>query len=108
MSADFSVLDMMHPEYIPSHDFEWELVRFYNRCQLDAVVIAGLTCIENGKPISWDVKELAQLSGRALEQPEMRLVMDACSARNDSGHAHLGCAAILIGFLPRPCPGYLG
>lgn len=88
MSANFWVLDMMHPECIPSHDFEWELIRYYNRSQLDVVVIAGRPCMENGKPISWDAKELTRLSGRALKQPEIRLVMDACSTRHDSGLPH--------------------
>ncbi|MFK7890198.1 MAG: amidohydrolase family protein [Granulosicoccus sp.] len=58
MSADFVVLDMMHPECLPSHDFEWELVRYYNRSQVKAVVIAGRLCMIDGEPVGWDASEL--------------------------------------------------
>jgi 5-methylthioadenosine/S-adenosylhomocysteine deaminase len=58
MSADFIVLDMMHPECLPAHDFEWDLVRYYNRTQVDAVVIAGRTVMLEGKPVDWDASEL--------------------------------------------------
>jgi 5-methylthioadenosine/S-adenosylhomocysteine deaminase len=58
MSADFIVLDMMHPECLPAHDFEWDLVRYYNRTQVDAVVIAGRTVMLEGKPVDWDASDL--------------------------------------------------
>ncbi len=58
MAADFLVLDMMHPECLPSHDFEWELVRYYNRDQVDAVVINGKVTMSGGKPVGWDSEDL--------------------------------------------------
>lgn len=58
MAADFLILDMMHPECLPSHDFEWELVRYYNRDQVDAVVVNGKVTMAQGKPVGWDVDEL--------------------------------------------------
>lgn len=57
-AADFLVLDMMHPECLPSHDFEWELVRYYNRDQVDAVVINGRLCMAHGKPVGWETEDL--------------------------------------------------
>ena len=59
-AADFLILDMMVPECLPSHDFEWELVRYYNRDQVDAVVVNGRLCMAYGKPVGWDTEELRQ------------------------------------------------
>lgn len=58
MAADFLILDMMRPECLPSHDFEWELVRYYNRDQVEAVVVAGEPCLLDGKPMGFDSEEL--------------------------------------------------
>lgn len=60
LAADYLILDMMAPECLPSHDFEWELVRYYNRDQIDAVVIDGQICMEHGRPVLWDTEELRQ------------------------------------------------
>ena len=60
LAADYLILDMMAPECLPSHDFEWELVRYYNRDQIDAVIIDGQICMENGRPVFWDTEELRQ------------------------------------------------
>ena len=57
-AADFLILDMMAPECLPSHDFEWELVRYYNRDQVEAVVVNGRVCMVQGKPVDWDTEEL--------------------------------------------------
>jgi 5-methylthioadenosine/S-adenosylhomocysteine deaminase len=53
-AADFLVLDMEGPETWPSWDFEWELVRYYNRDQIEAVVINGKLVMKQGRPITWD------------------------------------------------------
>ena len=58
--TDYLGLDMTVPECLPSHDFEWELVRYYNRDQIDAVIIDGQICMENGRPVFWDTEELRQ------------------------------------------------
>lgn len=55
--ADFLVLDRSQPEVTPSWDFEWELVRLYNRDQIQAVVIDGKTVMENARPVDWDAEE---------------------------------------------------
>ena len=60
MKADFLVLDMMQPECLPSHDFEWELVRYYNRDQVDALVVDGRLCMAQGRPVGWDAGDLRE------------------------------------------------
>jgi len=66
-AADFLVLDMMAPECLPSHDFEWELVRYYNRDQVEAVVVNGRLCMAGGKPVGWDTDDL-RTAGLAAAQ----------------------------------------
>ncbi len=54
LEADFLLVDMLRPECMPSHDFEWEFVRYYNRDQIDAVVIAGKPVLFGGRAVHWD------------------------------------------------------
>lgn len=54
LRADFLVFDLTAPEVIPSWDFEWELVRLFNRDQIEAVVVDGRTVMENRQPVGWD------------------------------------------------------
>ena len=54
LRADFLILDQRQPEVLPSWDFEWELVRLYNRDQISAVVIDGKLVMENGVAANWD------------------------------------------------------
>lgn len=54
--ADFLVLDRERPEVLPSWDFEWELVRLYNRDQIEAVFVDGGLVMENGQPTGWDLE----------------------------------------------------
>lgn len=67
-AADFMVLDMMAPECLPSHDFEWELVRYYNRDQVDALVINGRLCMSGGKPVGWDAEDLRPVAMAAAQK----------------------------------------
>lgn len=53
-AADFLVLDMTAPEVVPSWDFEWELVRAYDRDQIRLVVVDGNPVLENGAAVGWD------------------------------------------------------
>lgn len=57
MRADFLVLDRERPEVLPSWDFEWELVRLYNRDQIDAVVVDGKPVLVQGKPVGWSAED---------------------------------------------------
>ena len=54
LKADFLLVDMLRPECMPSHDFEWEFVRYYNRDQIDAVVISGEPVVFGGNAVNWD------------------------------------------------------
>ena len=60
LRADFLVLDRRQPEVNPSWDFEWELVRLYNRDQIDAVVVDGKVVMENSLPVGWDAAEFLE------------------------------------------------
>lgn len=62
LAADFLILDMMVPECLPSHDFEWELVRYYNRDQVKAAIINGSARMIDGKPNGWSVDGFLQTS----------------------------------------------
>ena len=54
--ADFSILDATGPERQPSWDLAWELVRFYDRSTIAAVVVAGVPRIIEGSPVDWDLQ----------------------------------------------------
>lgn len=74
-AADFLILDMERPETVPSWDFEWELVRYYNRDQIDAVVVDGKAVMAAGRPVGWDhrafMKEFAALAIKVGSNPEI-------------------------------------
>ena len=54
LAADFLVLDMDRAEVLPSWDFEWELVRLYNREQIDAVFVDGRMVMQAGRVLGLD------------------------------------------------------
>jgi cytosine/adenosine deaminase-related metal-dependent hydrolase len=72
LAADFLILDMNRPEMLPSWDFEWELVRYYNRDQIDTVVVAGQPVMLNGYATGFDVdafvKQYAKLARDTVER----------------------------------------
>jgi 5-methylthioadenosine/S-adenosylhomocysteine deaminase len=72
-AADFLILDMERPETLPSWDFEWELVRYYNRDQIDAVIVDGKVIMAAGRPVTWDdrrfVEEYASLATKIGSVP---------------------------------------
>ena len=53
--ADMLLLDMSSPEVLPSWDFDYELVRAYERDQIAAVFVDGRPLMVHGKPIGWDM-----------------------------------------------------
>lgn len=59
-AADFLVLDMERPETAVSWDFEWELVRYYNRDQIALVVVDGKPVLAAGSPVGWDGREFVR------------------------------------------------
>lgn len=57
-AADFLIVDTDTPEFTPSWDIGWELVRFGNRDQIVAVVVAGRLRLWRGWPTDWDARAL--------------------------------------------------
>lgn len=58
LAADFLLVDLDRPEFTPSHDLMWELVRYGNRDQIDAVFTAGRLRLWQGWPVDWDARAL--------------------------------------------------
>ena len=58
--ADFLVLDMATPEVLPSWDFTWELVRYYDRANIKATFVAGEPLVVDGKPTGLDIEDFIQ------------------------------------------------
>lgn len=58
LAADFLLVDLNVPEFVPSWDLAWELVRFGNRDQIDAVFVGGKLRMWHGAPTDWDHKAL--------------------------------------------------
>jgi 5-methylthioadenosine/S-adenosylhomocysteine deaminase len=57
-AADLLVVDIATPEFTPSWDLDWELVRFANRDQIVAVLVAGRLRLWRGWPVDWDARAL--------------------------------------------------
>lgn len=58
LAADFLLVDLDRPEFTPSHDLTWELVRYGNRDQIDAVFTQGRLRLWQGWPVDWDARAL--------------------------------------------------
>jgi cytosine/adenosine deaminase-related metal-dependent hydrolase len=84
LAADFLILHMAIPEVIPSWDFEWELVRYYNRDQIDAVIVGGRPVLLHGATIGWDaeafVRNHAAFAREAVDKAGIRRVHGPSSA----------------------------
>lgn len=68
LAADFLLVDLDRPEFTPSHDLTWELVRYGNRDQIDAVFTNGQLRLLRGWPVDWDARALLD-EIRALAAP---------------------------------------
>ncbi|MBD9529536.1 amidohydrolase family protein [Paracoccus sp. PAR01] len=70
LAADFLLVDLDRPEFTPSHDLCWELVRYGNRDQIDAVFTNGRLRMVRGWPVDWDARallgEIRELAGPAI------------------------------------------
>ncbi|MDR2113256.1 MAG: amidohydrolase family protein [Candidatus Accumulibacter sp.] len=79
--ADFLILDTDRPETQPSWDFEWELVRYYNRDQIVAVLVDGRPVLAAGQPVGWDgrefVRQYRELAVRVGSVPGIKRVHGA-------------------------------
>ena len=58
--ADLLVINIDTPEFVPSWDVPWELVRLANRDQIDAVIVDGKLRLEHGWPVDWDGREFLE------------------------------------------------
>jgi 5-methylthioadenosine/S-adenosylhomocysteine deaminase len=58
LAADCLLVDIDTPEFTPSWDLTWELVRFGNRDQIVAVMVAGRLRLWKGWPLDWDGRAL--------------------------------------------------
>lgn len=52
--ADFLILDRRQPEVMPTWDFAWELVRYFDRANILATVIGGKPALIGGRAVSFD------------------------------------------------------
>jgi cytosine/adenosine deaminase-related metal-dependent hydrolase len=57
-AADLLVVDVDLPEFTPSWDLDWELLRYGNRDQIIAVLVAGKLRLWRGWPTDWDGRAL--------------------------------------------------
>ena len=60
LAADFLVLEMESPEVLPSWDFTWELVRYYDRANIVATVVAGRPATIGGEPVGASIAAFTQ------------------------------------------------
>jgi 5-methylthioadenosine/S-adenosylhomocysteine deaminase len=58
LAADCLLVDIDTPEFTPSWDLTWELVRFGNRDQIAAVIVDGKLRLWKGWPLDWDGRAL--------------------------------------------------
>ncbi|MBT2323520.1 amidohydrolase family protein [Variovorax paradoxus] len=58
LAADFLLVDLDVPEFVPNWDLTWELVRFANRDQIEAVFVNGALRLWQGWPLDWDARAL--------------------------------------------------
>jgi len=77
-AADFLLVDLDVPEFVPSWDLTWELVRFANRDQIEAVFVNGALRLWQGWPLDWDaralMREVAQVARRDVARAPIHRV----------------------------------
>lgn len=66
-AADCLLVDIDTPEFTPSWDLTWELVRLGNRDQIVAVMVAGRLRLWKGWPVDWDGRALMQQVAEAAK-----------------------------------------
>jgi len=77
-AADFLLVDLEVPEFTPSWDLAWELVRLGNRDQIEAVFVDGRLRLWQGWPVTWDgralVRQVAELARQAVERAPIQRI----------------------------------
>ncbi|SEN24791.1 Cytosine/adenosine deaminase [Paracoccus alcaliphilus] len=78
LAADFLLVDLDLPEFTPSHDLTWELVRYGNRDQIDAVFTNGRLRMWQGWPVDWDASallaEIREVTAAAIAQAPIQRI----------------------------------
>ncbi|WP_148255454.1 amidohydrolase family protein [Aidingimonas lacisalsi] len=69
-AADFLLVNIDVPEMTPSWDRPWELVRYANRDQIDAVFTNGRLRLWQGWPVEWDGRALLRQAREAAKAVE--------------------------------------
>jgi len=84
LAADFLLLDLDVPEFVPSWDLTWELVRFANRDQIEAVFVNGALRLWRGWPTDWDgralMREVAEVARRDVARAPIQRVHPTAAA----------------------------
>ena len=77
-AADLLIVDTDIPEFSPSWDLDWELVRFGNRDQIVAVIVAGKLRLWRGWPVDWDARallaEVRAIAGTAVARAPIQRI----------------------------------
>lgn len=63
--ADLLILDGGSFETSPSWDLEWDLVRYYDRSNVQAVYVDGRLVVDNGEPVSFSAAEFIKSEAAA-------------------------------------------
>jgi 5-methylthioadenosine/S-adenosylhomocysteine deaminase len=78
LAADCLLVDIDRPEFTPSWDLTWELVRFGNRDQIVAVMVGGRLQLWQGWPVGWDgralMNEVAAVAKPVVDQAPIQRV----------------------------------
>jgi cytosine/adenosine deaminase-related metal-dependent hydrolase len=92
--ADLLVVNLDVPEFAPSWDLDWELVRLANRDQIESVIVQGRLRLDRGKPVDWDGDALLgkarEIAGRIVASASIQRVDPAAGehrARWKARHA---------------------
>lgn len=91
LAADFLLLDLDTPEFLPSWDLSWELVRYGNRDQIRAVFVNGALRLWQGWPVDWDaralMREVAEVARRDVARAPLQRVHATADAHRVQARA---------------------
>ncbi|MGR4070231.1 amidohydrolase family protein [Halomonas sp. LR3S48] len=106
LAADFLLVDLDVPEMTPSWDRPWELVRYANRDQIDAVFTNGRLRLWQGWPVEWDaralLREVREVAGAAVERAPIYRVHPPSSAQRATVNGVQGADAKMTAGAARP------
>lgn len=72
LAADFLLVNLEVPEFTPSWDLPWDLVRLGNVSQIEAVFVNGRLRLRQGWPVDWNARDLMvrikELAAKAVSQ----------------------------------------